>query len=56
MHGDYMMIAAFIANNQKRDREEFGENPLSTREMAAVQQPRARFAPITALRNRFSRR
>ena len=39
MHGDYMMIAAFIADNKKQDRKEYGENPLSTREMAARDDP-----------------
>jgi hypothetical protein len=56
MQEQYLMIAAAMANTYRHDLDNDDQNPLSTREMAAVQQPSARFAPIAALRNRLSRR
>jgi len=41
MNDQYMMLAAIMLDNQKRQWEEYNQNPLSTREMYAVRKPRS---------------
>ena len=64
MNGEYLMLAAMMLNNRNRDRDEYKQNPQSTREMYAVRKPRrstrqmvqAILALVTTLKNRLSRR
>ena len=64
MNEQYMMIAAFMLNNRNRDRDEYKQNPLSTREMYAVPKPRrsskqllqAVLGQVATLKNRLTRR
>jgi hypothetical protein len=41
MNDPSMMLAVIVLNNQKRQWEEYNQNPLSTREMYAVRKPRS---------------
>lgn len=56
MNDTNLIALAYMLNHRDRVMGQYRQNPLSTREMYAVKQPRARFGLTTALRNRLSRR
>ena len=64
MNEQYMMLVAVMLNNRNRNRDEYQQNPLSTREMYAVRKPRrstrqvlqAVLALATTLKNRLTQR
>ena len=64
MNEQYMMLVAVMLNNRNRNRDQYQQNPLSTREMYAVPKPRrstrqmlqAVLALVTTLKNRLTQR
>jgi len=63
MNDQALMLAAIIVNNRNRNRDEYKQDPLSTREMYAVRKPRSikpvlqkALTSITTLASRLTRR
>jgi hypothetical protein len=63
MNDQSLMLAAIIFNNRSRNRDEYKQDPLSTREMYAVRKPRSikpvlqkALTAVTTLASRLTRR